>query len=70
MDAGVASILLLLFSLLVLVALIAVAVRWGILLALESALRPGSTTRKHIAALLREGDNGVESPKRDPSKYL
>ena len=67
---GAGGILLLLFGLFMLVVLVAVAVRWGVLLALESALRQGSTTRKQIAALLREGESGAESPKRDPSKYL
>jgi hypothetical protein len=67
---GVGSLGLLLFGIFLLVALIAVAVRWGVLLALESALRQGSATRKQIGALLREAHDGGEAPKQDPSKYL
>jgi len=61
-----------LFGVFLLVVLIAVAVRWGVLLALDSALRSGSATRKQIAELLQEGRRGeaAEPHPKGPSKYL
>ncbi|GAA0813392.1 hypothetical protein [Spirilliplanes yamanashiensis] len=68
-DAG--GLVLVLLGLVLHVVLVAVAVRWGVLLAVESALRPGSGTRKQIVDLLREGRlGGAGPPAGDPSTYL